>query len=50
MHQSAFKESIARTIRDYFGRYEFADIRAGIVAAIAINIEEPIFDAQTKGS
>ena len=48
MHQSAFKESIARTIRDYFGRYEFADIRAGIVAAIAINVEEPIFDAQTK--
>jgi topoisomerase-4 subunit B len=48
MHQSAFKESIARTIRDYFGRYEFADIRTGIVAAIAINVEEPIFDAQTK--
>ena len=48
-HQSAFKECIARTIRDYFGKYEFADIRAGIVAAIAINIEEPIFDGQTKG-
>jgi topoisomerase-4 subunit B len=48
MHQSAFKESIARTLRDYYGKYEFADIRAGIVAAIAINVEEPIFDAQTK--
>lgn len=48
-HQSAFKECVARTIRDYFGKYEFADIRAGIVAAIAINIEEPIFDGQTKG-
>ena len=48
-HQSAFKECIARTLRDYFGKYEFADIRAGIVAAIAINIENPIFDGQTKG-
>lgn len=48
-HQSAFKECVARTLRDYFGKYEFADIRAGIVAAIAINIEEPIFDGQTKG-
>lgn len=48
-HQSAFKEGIARTLRDYYGKYEFADIRAGIVAAIAINIEEPIFDGQIKG-
>lgn len=48
-HQSAFRECLARTLRDYFGEYEFADIRAGIMAAIAINIEEPVFDGQTKG-
>ena len=47
-HQSAFKEHIARTIRDYFGKYEYADIRTGIVAAIAINVEEPMFESQTK--
>ena len=47
-HQSAFKEHIARTIRDYYGKYEYGDIRTGIVAAIAINVEEPIFESQTK--
>ena len=47
-HQSAFKEHIARTIRDFFGRYEYGDIRTGIVAAIAINVEEPMFESQTK--
>ena len=47
-HQSAFKEHIARTIRDFFGKYEAGDIRTGIVAAIAINVEEPMFESQTK--
>ena len=47
-HQSAFKEHIARTIKDFFGKYEYADIRTGIVAAIAINVEEPVFESQTK--
>ena len=47
-HQSAFKEHIARTIKEYFGKFEYGDIRAGIVAAIAINVEEPIFESQTK--
>ena len=47
-HQSAFKEHIARTIKEYFGKYEYGDIRAGIVAAISINVEEPIFESQTK--
>ena len=47
-HQSAFKEHIARTIRDFFGKYEYGDIRTGIVAAIAINVEEPVFESQTK--
>ncbi len=47
-HQSAFKEHIARTIKEHFGRYEPTDIRNGMVAAIAINVEEPIFESQTK--
>ena len=48
-HLSAFKEHIARTIKEYFGKYEYSDIRAGLVAAIAINVENPILDGQTKG-
>ena len=47
-HQSAFKEHIAKTIKEYFGKYEYGDIRTGIVAAIAINVEEPVFESQTK--
>ena len=47
-HQSAFKEHIARTIKEFFGKYEYGDIRSGIVAAIAINVEEPVFESQTK--
>ena len=48
-HQSAFKEHIARTIKEFFGKnYEFTDIRNGIVAAIAVNVEEPMFESQTK--
>jgi len=48
-HQSAFKEHIARTIKEYFGKnYEYGDIRNGIVAAIALNVEEPVFESQTK--
>ena len=47
-HQSAFKEHIARTIKEFYGKYEYGDIRTGIVAAIAINVEEPLFESQTK--
>lgn len=48
-HQSAFKEHIARTIKDFYGKnFEYSDIRNGIVAAIAINVEEPLFESQTK--
>ena len=47
-HQSAFKEHIARTIKEFFNKYEYGDIRTGIVAAISINVEEPIFESQTK--
>ena len=48
-HQSAFKEHIARTIKEYYGKnFEPQDIRSGIVAAIAINVIEPTFESQTK--
>ncbi|MBR5655076.1 MAG: type IIA DNA topoisomerase subunit B [Prevotella sp.] len=48
-HQSAFKEHIAKTIKEFYGKnYEYGDIRNGIVAAIAINVEEPVFESQTK--
>ena len=47
-HQTAFKEHIARTIKEFFGKYEYGDIRNGLVAAIALNVEEPVFESQTK--
>jgi Type IIA topoisomerase (DNA gyrase/topo II, topoisomerase IV), B subunit len=48
-HQSAFKEHIARTIKEFFNKpFESSDIRSGMVAAIAINVEEPVFESQTK--
>lgn len=48
-HQSAFKEHIAKTIKDFSGKnFEYGDIRNGLVAAIAINVEEPMFESQTK--
>lgn len=48
-HQSALKEHIARTIKEFYNKnQDYADIRNGIVAAIAINVEEPQFEGQTK--
>ena len=49
-HQSAFKELVALTIHDFFSakNFEYCDIRNGIVAAVAINIQEPVFESQTK--
>ena len=48
-HQAAFKKYIAEVIKDYSGKnYEYTDIRNGIVAAISINIQEPLFESQTK--
>ena len=48
-HQSAFKEHIARTVKEFFSKnYEYTDIRNGLVAAIAINVEEPMFESPTK--
>ncbi len=48
-HQSAFKEHIARTIKEYFGKnFDVQDVRNGLVAAIAIRVIEPMFESQTK--
>lgn len=48
-HQSAFKEHIAKTIKEFSGKnFEYTDIRSGLVAAIAVNVEEPMFESQTK--
>ena len=48
-HQSAFREAVARTIKEFYNKnQEFTDIRNGIIAAIAISVEEPVFESQTK--
>jgi len=48
-HQSAFREAIARTIKDFYGKnYEAIDIRQSICAAISIKVIEPVFESQTK--
>lgn len=48
-HQSAFRESVSRVIREFYNRsLDFGDIRNGIVAAISIKVEEPVFESQTK--
>lgn len=48
-HQSALKEHLAKTIKEFYNKnFEYTDIRNGLVAAIAINVEEPQFEGQTK--
>ena len=48
-HLSAFKEAVSRTIKDHFGRnFEYSDIRNGMVAAVAVRVQEPVFESQTK--
>ena len=48
-HQAAFREAIARTIKDFYGKnYEAADIRKSIISAISIKVMEPVFESQTK--
>ena len=48
-HQSAFREALSRTIKEFFAKnFEYSDIRNGIVAAISIKVVEPIFESQTK--
>ena len=48
-HLSAFRESVSRTIKEHFGKgFEYSDIRNGMVAAISVRIQEPVFESQTK--
>ena len=48
-HQSAFRESVAKVIKDFYGKnYEASDIRQSIVAAVAVKVMEPVFESQTK--
>jgi len=48
-HQAAFRESIVATIRTHFKKqYDAPDIRSGIIAAVSVKVEEPIFESQTK--
>ncbi|MEY3039491.1 MAG: topoisomerase subunit, partial [Bacteroidota bacterium] len=48
-HQAAFREALAKTIRDFYGKnYEAADIRKSIISAISIKVMEPVFESQTK--
>ncbi len=48
-HLQAFREAIVKTVRDFYKKdFDFSDIRSGIVAAISIKVEEPVFESQTK--
>jgi len=48
-HQASFREAIARTVKDFYGKnYEAADIRKSIISAISIKVMEPVFESQTK--
>ena len=48
-HQGAFREAVAKTIKDFYGKnYEPSDIRSAIVAAVAVKVMEPVFESQTK--
>ncbi|HEY3388836.1 MAG TPA: ATP-binding protein, partial [Prolixibacteraceae bacterium] len=48
-HLAAFREALVKTIRDYYHKeFDASDIRASIVSALSIKVEEPIFESQTK--
>jgi topoisomerase-4 subunit B len=48
-HQSAFRESLSRVVKEYYNKnHDFSDIRMGIIAAVSIKVEEPVFESQTK--
>ena len=48
-HLTAFREAVSRTIKEFYGKnFEYSDIRNGMVAAISIKVEEPVFESQTK--
>ncbi len=48
-HLIAFRESIVKTVREFYKKdFDFNDIRTGVIAAISIKVEEPVFESQTK--
>lgn len=50
-HLSSFREAVSRVIKEFYSKnFDYSDIRSGIVAAISIKVEEPVFESQTKTS
>jgi len=48
-HQQAFREALVKTVREYYKKeYDSSDIRASVVAAVSIRVQEPVFESQTK--
>ena len=48
-HQAAFREAYVRVVRDFFNKdYDTGDVRSGIVCAVSVKVEEPVFESQTK--
>ena len=48
-HLSAFREALGKTIKEFYNKnYDYADIRSGIIGAVSIKVEEPVFESQTK--
>ncbi|MGL5637292.1 MAG: ATP-binding protein, partial [Bacteroidales bacterium] len=48
-HLSAFKESVSRVIKEFYNKsFEYGDIRNGMIAAVSVKVEEPVFESQTK--
>jgi len=48
-HQAAFREAVVKTIREFYKKdFDASDVRASIVAAISIRVQEPVFESQTK--
>lgn len=48
-HLSAFREAVSKTIKEYYAKnFDYADIRSGLIGAISIKVEEPVFESQTK--
>ena len=48
-HQAAFRESLVKTIREFYGKnFDASDIRKSVISAIAIKVMEPVFESQTK--
>lgn len=48
-HQTAFRECLSRVVKEYYNKnHDYSDIRMGIIAAVSIKVEEPVFESQTK--